>query len=174
MEWPIPAGERHGSFTLLAEYSVAVSENRKKPLQKGLCDCGHAEFFSPSEWFQATCSNCYIAPTKISNSRAKKYQVALDVITAYDLKKLLVQHGYRCWICTLPLVSVTWDHVQPVARGGGHVVSNLKPSCPWCNSRKGALYPFTDDMRAEIAEVVRGLRSGAAVAVVAGSTAGSR
>lgn len=46
----------------------------------------------------------------------------------------------RCAYCREPLqADPPWhvEHVTPIARGGSGLLSNLAPSCPPCNSRKG-------------------------------------
>lgn len=49
-----------------------------------------------------------------------------------------------CWIqgegCTG--VYEHTDHVKPLAAGGAHCLSNLRPSCQRCNDSKGAKWPF--------------------------------
>ncbi|WP_349257835.1 HNH endonuclease [Iamia sp.] len=39
------------------------------------------------------------------------------------------------------------DHVKPLSKGGAHMLSNLRPSCRSCNSRKGARWPFATSHR---------------------------
>jgi 5-methylcytosine-specific restriction endonuclease McrA len=41
-----------------------------------------------------------------------------------------------CWLCGDEADTV--DHVIPLARGGWHCLSNLRPACGSCNSSKGA------------------------------------
>jgi 5-methylcytosine-specific restriction endonuclease McrA len=36
---------------------------------------------------------------------------------------------------------LTQDHVQPLARGGGHTIENVVPACVSCNAKKGILLP---------------------------------
>lgn len=48
--------------------------------------------------------------------------------------------GHRCWICGGPQEEV--DHVKPVAKGGAHMLCNLRPICGPCNRRKSATWPF--------------------------------
>ena len=38
-------------------------------------------------------------------------------------------------------------------------MDNLRPACSPCNSRKGSLWPFTDDLKNKIAAEVRALRA---------------
>jgi 5-methylcytosine-specific restriction endonuclease McrA len=45
--------------------------------------------------------------------------------------------GNRCAYCGSE-ERLTIDHVIPLARGGSHWPSNLRPACLSCNSRKGA------------------------------------
>jgi 5-methylcytosine-specific restriction endonuclease McrA len=44
--------------------------------------------------------------------------------------------GFRCVYCGVP--SEQTDHVKPIALGGAHCLSNLRPVCRNCNKRKGA------------------------------------
>jgi 5-methylcytosine-specific restriction endonuclease McrA len=45
-----------------------------------------------------------------------------------------------CWMCGGEANSV--DHVKPLAKGGWDCLSNLRPACVPCNSRKSAKWPF--------------------------------
>ncbi|WP_246207809.1 HNH endonuclease [Tsukamurella spumae] len=50
-----------------------------------------------------------------------------------------------CWICHEPFTAAlprTVDHVKPIARGGADMLSNLRPACKPCNSRKNDRWPF--------------------------------
>lgn len=52
---------------------------------------------------------------------------------------ILIAQGGRCAYCGHPPASgvLTQDHVEPLARGGRHDVSNLVAACLACNVRKG-------------------------------------
>jgi 5-methylcytosine-specific restriction endonuclease McrA len=50
-----------------------------------------------------------------------------------------------CWICGGPDAD-TIDHVKPLAVGGWHCLSNLRPACSLCNCRKRDKWPFRPDM----------------------------
>lgn len=56
------------------------------------------------------------------------------------LGKLAMYHE-RCWICKIAPWEA-WDHVKPVARGGAHVLANLRPACNSCNQTKSDRWPF--------------------------------
>ncbi|CAM3840305.1 HNH endonuclease [Tsukamurella strandjordii] len=50
-----------------------------------------------------------------------------------------------CWICGAPFSPErprTVDHVKPLSKGGPDSLSNLRPACRPCNSRKGGRWPF--------------------------------
>lgn len=52
----------------------------------------------------------------------------------------LVAPGVLCFYCkTRPATTV--DHFVPLARGGFHVLENLRSACQPCNSAKGANLP---------------------------------
>jgi 5-methylcytosine-specific restriction endonuclease McrA len=47
----------------------------------------------------------------------------------------------HCWYCGVivdPFEDFVVDHFVSRARGGGDELTNLVPSCRWCNSAKGA------------------------------------
>ena len=52
-------------------------------------------------------------------------------------------YGGLCWICGT--TATANDHVKPLARGGLHIPSNIRPICHSCNSRKSATWPFPTD-----------------------------
>jgi 5-methylcytosine-specific restriction endonuclease McrA len=45
-----------------------------------------------------------------------------------------------CWMCGGPKESV--DHVKPLAKGGAHMLCNLRPACQSCNTRKNGRWPY--------------------------------
>jgi 5-methylcytosine-specific restriction endonuclease McrA len=55
--------------------------------------------------------------------------------------------GGRCAYCGGPYESI--DHAIPLARGGTHWPSNLRPACMSCNAQKGArtVFEFTKAVR---------------------------
>jgi 5-methylcytosine-specific restriction endonuclease McrA len=57
-----------------------------------------------------------------------------------QLRARLAFYGNRCWMCGAPGSVV--DHVKPLAKGGAHILANLRPACQACNSRKQAKWPF--------------------------------
>jgi 5-methylcytosine-specific restriction endonuclease McrA len=47
--------------------------------------------------------------------------------------------GHRCAYCGVAesaTLELQKDHVKPIARGGPHILANLRPACPGCNSKK--------------------------------------
>jgi 5-methylcytosine-specific restriction endonuclease McrA len=87
--------------------------------------------------------------------RARIANVTVEKITKEDYKNILASYNKCCWICELPLDKVVWDHVHPVSKGGPHIVKNLRPACSSCNVRKNSRWPFTEEMRQEVANEVR-------------------
>jgi 5-methylcytosine-specific restriction endonuclease McrA len=54
-----------------------------------------------------------------------------------------LQRG-KCAVCKCCLkAGFHLDHIEPLARGGLHVVKNIQLLCPTCNVRKGAKDPIT-------------------------------
>jgi hypothetical protein len=73
-------------------------------------------------------------------ARRKAQKLGL-VVTKADYGAILAEHGMVCHICGLDILTRTdlhFDHVIPLARGGAHVVENIRPSHSFCNRSKGA------------------------------------
>lgn len=54
----------------------------------------------------------------------------------HELRQRIAVFGGRCAYCGGPHEHI--DHVKPLARGGPHCLSNLRPSCAKCNLKKNA------------------------------------
>jgi 5-methylcytosine-specific restriction endonuclease McrA len=54
--------------------------------------------------------------------------------TADQLAARIRFFGYQCWMCKGPYEHL--DHVKPIAAGGLHVLSNIRPACARCNLSK--------------------------------------
>ncbi|MFC9635339.1 HNH endonuclease [Streptomyces mirabilis] len=96
--------------------------------------------------------------------RAIRRLAESEHITEQQLQDLVDQFVGACWICgdlfDEETVVLHIDHYKPLAKGGAHTLANLRPACADCNLRKSAKWPFTAEMRAEVAQAVRRLRSG--------------
>ncbi|MDP9238633.1 MAG: HNH endonuclease [Chloroflexota bacterium] len=68
--------------------------------------------------------------------RARQADLPSTVTTA-QLAETLEYYHHRCAYCLRVLTTFHWDHVIPVARGGGSTQDNLVPACPPCNLSKG-------------------------------------
>jgi 5-methylcytosine-specific restriction endonuclease McrA len=68
--------------------------------------------------------------------RARKASVLTVPFTAAQLAQRMAYWGDRCWMCSGQYDEV--DHVIPIALGGPHCLSNLRPACRSCNASKGA------------------------------------
>lgn len=73
--------------------------------------------------------------------KARQKQLTVVAFTAEQLRQRIAFYGNRCWMCGAPAATV--DHVKPLAKGGAHMLCNLRPACTECNSRKGAQWPYT-------------------------------
>lgn len=71
--------------------------------------------------------------------------VSFVPFTDEQLRARLAFYGNRCWMCGAEGTVV--DHVKPLAKGGAHILANLRPACQGCNSRKQARWPL-DRLRA--------------------------
>jgi 5-methylcytosine-specific restriction endonuclease McrA len=83
------------------------------------------------EWQRA---NPELAAERNHRYRARKLLAAVGDITLELLAGKLAYWGGRCWMCGGEPTG--WDHVKPLARGGAHVLANLRPACRRCNSSK--------------------------------------
>lgn len=63
-------------------------------------------------------------------------QIRAEVI---DRAELYSAYDGRCAICKVKLPTKGWhmDHIVAIHIGGHHVRSNVQPTCPTCNCRKG-------------------------------------
>lgn len=75
--------------------------------------------------------------------KARKLAATVGEVTPDGLMGKLAYWGGACHLCGGEHGEVTdWDHVKPLARGGAHVLANLRPACDHCNSRKKHLWPY--------------------------------
>lgn len=72
--------------------------------------------------------------------RARKEQAAIVDFDQRLIQDRWAYYGDRCWMCG-NVANVT-DHVKPLSKGGAHTLSNLRPACRSCNSRKGNKWPY--------------------------------
>ena len=79
-------------------------------------------------------------PEKVSEyarrRRARVLAAATVPFTTDQLAQKMAYWGNQCWMCGGVADSI--DHVKPLAKGGPHVLANLRPACMPCNSRKSA------------------------------------
>jgi 5-methylcytosine-specific restriction endonuclease McrA len=68
--------------------------------------------------------------------RARKANALTIPFTSDQLTQRMALWGNRCWMCGGLFEHV--DHVIPLALGGPHCLSNLRPACRACNLSKGA------------------------------------
>lgn len=179
---PAAEGTKYGLLTATKEYEMRPrkSDGRNRCYQKFICDCGNAVFLvlysvKNSNTRSCGCYQTLKAKTRMTthgqsktsaykynkerNRRAFKKATEVEEITLDMLQARLKEFNNTCWICEVALDAVTWDHVQPLARGGAHVIENLKPACRPCNTKKNAIWPFTEDHKKEIAAAVRASRT---------------
>lgn len=73
--------------------------------------------------------------------KARQKKLTVVSFTAEQLRQRIVFFGNRCWMCGA--AADTIDHVKPLAKGGAHILCNLRPACTPCNTRKGVRWPYT-------------------------------
>ena len=80
------------------------------------------------------------ARERTARYRARKLKATVGVLTVELLAAKLAYYGGRCWMCGADWTD--WDHVKPLAKGGPHMLANLRPACQPCNSSKSDRWPF--------------------------------
>lgn len=88
-----------------------------------------------------------IARASDANRRARERN-APGYSSTEQIRARWAYYADKCWICRAPATET--DHVKPLAKGGAHWPSNLRPICRTCNSMKRAKWPF------DVEEVRRG------------------
>lgn len=83
---------------------------------------------------------------KNSRRRATLASVVAIPFTAEQLAQRWAYYGNRCWICGETADST--DHIKPIAKGGAHMLANLRPICTPCNSRKRDQWPYVPEVEA--------------------------
>lgn len=66
--------------------------------------------------------------------RARLRDASIVPFSREQLNARMAYWGFRCWMCGGPFESV--DHVKPLAKGGAHILANLRPACQPCNLEK--------------------------------------
>lgn len=74
---------------------------------------------------------------KAATRRAYRAGGSSADFTADDWESMKSQYNDRCLCCGRDDVSLSVDHIVPVAKGGEHVWDNIQPLCMDCNRRKG-------------------------------------
>lgn len=73
--------------------------------------------------------------------RARQKSVTVIDFTPEQLSARWRYYGNKCWVCSGPSDSA--DHVKPIAKGGAHMLCNLRPICRPCNSAKCDKWPYS-------------------------------
>lgn len=83
-------------------------------------------------------------PVDRMRRRAREKAAGAVGFTRVELDLRMSVFGNRCWMCGGEFDHV--DHVKPLAEGGLHTLSNLRPSCSACNTKKGASWPVPSSL----------------------------
>jgi 5-methylcytosine-specific restriction endonuclease McrA len=74
-------------------------------------------------------------------NRRARLKRAFGVVSTADFREIVVLQGQRCAECRRA-VSLTMDHIIPLARGGEHDKKNIQALCMECNQTKHARDPI--------------------------------
>jgi HNH endonuclease len=101
-------------------------------------------------WARGLCAADYVRVYLVESGKGVEYAATRrsrmfdgphEHITAADYRALRAATD-DCYLCGEPLADpVEFDHVIPLARGGRHVLANIKPTHQRCNRVKGASLP---------------------------------
>lgn len=86
-------------------------------------------------WARANRDLC----TQYANRRRKMEYGSPGSHTLEEWAALKELYGQRCYYCGKQGLTLTRDHVQPLARGGSDDIDNIVPACRSCNSSKARL-----------------------------------
>jgi 5-methylcytosine-specific restriction endonuclease McrA len=75
--------------------------------------------------------------------RARRMSAPTIPFTVEQLAARLDFFGRCCWVCGGAAEAV--DHVKPLSKGGWHCLSNLRPICGVCNTRKKDRWPLSKE-----------------------------
>lgn len=89
-----------------------------------------------------------------SRRRAMKMGAHAEFITQDELCAVLDEYSWCCYICSEDITKegekLHWDHFHPLAKGGTHTLTNLRPSCKLCNGYKSDRWPVSEDLLHDI------------------------
>jgi 5-methylcytosine-specific restriction endonuclease McrA len=75
-----------------------------------------------------------------SHKRIARKQAASGMFTKEQWLDKCAYHGWRCYLCGVPLTKFTAEpeHRKPLSRGGSNWIANIAPACARCNRSKGS------------------------------------
>lgn len=88
----------------------------------------------------------YRARSRLGEQRRRARVKSTKIVdfTRDQLDQRMAYYGRSCYLkldgCTGNFEHV--EHVKPIAKGGAHMLANLRPACAPCNYRKGTKWPF--------------------------------
>jgi len=139
---PLQNGKRHHYCRVCAgrkarEWDVQHREHvRERSAQYYERNADHLRAYTAA-WAKANPSACVLQTAK---RRARKQAATVVPFTVEQLAAKFAYWGNRCWICGASAQAA--DHVKPLAKGGPHVLANIRPICKRCNSRKYTRWPY--------------------------------
>jgi 5-methylcytosine-specific restriction endonuclease McrA len=124
------------------EYYAANKERVSKSARNRYFSNREREIARAKQWADGNADKAREAGRR---RRARKRQAAVIPFTSDQLVERMSYYGYRCYlklpgVCTGGFEHV--EHVKPLAKGGAHVLANLRPACRPCNAYKSDKWPF--------------------------------
>jgi len=72
-----------------------------------------------------------------SNARRVLYMKSAAMFDPETWFERVEEFNNHCAYCLRPVLNPEQEHMQPISRGGEHVIENLIPACRQCNASKG-------------------------------------
>lgn len=132
---------RENSAVFRARNNRWRSKNRERELQT------NRRYYQENKDRFAAWHKTYYEANKdaaLENSRRRRARKRSAVTIAFTPEQLAARWAYygdKCWVCRGPAEAT--DHVKPLAKGGAHMLCNLRPICRACNSAKCDRWPLS-------------------------------
>lgn len=154
-------GQRFGKLVALNILPVDPSAKNKRSKWMCRCDCGRLKAIGGDKLVDGLTISCGCAARQgalvafrpaevraqsavVCRRRGDKGDFANSDVTAEKIRELFFRQKGRCANCPKKITqeSMHRDHIQPIARGGLHRMSNIQLLCIPCNQRKYSKDPI--------------------------------
>lgn len=118
----------------------AKNKDRHRALQRDWNDANrdHVREYVAAQYHADVEHSRALVRDRNHRRRARLQLVTVVAISPEQWTQRASMFGNRCVYCGVSgdVVPMTVDHVKPVAKGGAHILANLRPACKPCNCKK--------------------------------------